>query len=100
MCIRDSNKITPYIAVHEQNSKAGRANRYIAMWRARAVIEGFPSAFDWKTRIFQTETDDLIFLGNPVRNEILNVNRKVDLIMSIQKILESWYWVEAKVLDQ
>jgi len=71
------NKITPYIAVHEQNSKAGRANRYIAMWRARAVIEGFPSAFDWKTRIFQTETDDLIFLGNPVRNEILNVNRKV-----------------------
>ncbi len=71
------NKIMPYIAVHEQNSKAGRANRYIAMWLARAVIEGFPSAFDWKTRFFQTETDDLIFLGNPVRNEILNVNRKV-----------------------
>ena len=71
------NEITPFIAIHEQNSKAGRANRYIAMWRARAVIEGFPGAFDWKTRFFQTSTDDLIFLGNPVRNEILNVSRKV-----------------------
>jgi len=70
-----SNKIKPYIAVHEQNSKAGRANRYIAMWRARSVIEGFPSAFDWKTRIFQTSNDDLIFLGNPVRNEILNIDK-------------------------
>ena len=49
-----SNKIKPYIAVHEQNSKAGRANRYIAMWRARSLIEGFPSAFDWKTKIFHT----------------------------------------------
>jgi len=71
------NKITPFIAIQEQNSKAGRANKYIAMWRARAVIEGFPDAFDWKTRFFQTSNDDLIFLGNPVRNEILNVSRKV-----------------------
>jgi len=71
------NMITPYIAIHEQNSKAGRANRYIAMWRAKAVIEGFPGAFDWKTRFFQTSTDDLIFLGNPVRNEILNVSQNV-----------------------
>ena len=69
--------ITPFIAIHEQNSKAGRANRYIAMWRARAVVEGFPGTFDWKTRYFQKSTDDLIYLGNPVRDEILNISRKV-----------------------
>ena len=57
------NKITPFIAIQEQNSKAGRANKYIAMWRARAVIEGFPDAFDWQTRFFQTSNDDLIFLA-------------------------------------
>ncbi|MBT5542000.1 MAG: undecaprenyldiphospho-muramoylpentapeptide beta-N-acetylglucosaminyltransferase [Gammaproteobacteria bacterium] len=71
------NMIRPYIAIHEQNSKAGRANRYIANSRARGVIEGFPGAFDWKTRFLQTSTDDLIFLGNPVRSEILDVKRCV-----------------------
>ena len=71
------NEIKPFIAIHEQNSKAGRANKYIAMWCARAAIEGFPDAFDWKTSFFQTSNDELIFLGNPVRNEILNVSRKV-----------------------
>ena len=71
------NEIKPYVAIHEQNSKAGRANRYISMWYARAVIEGFPGAFDWKTRFLQTSTDDLIFLGNPVRSEILDVKRYV-----------------------
>ena len=71
------NMIAPYIAIHEQNSKAGRANRYIANSRARGVIEGFPGAFDWKTSFFQVSTDDLIFLGNPVRSEILDVKRYV-----------------------
>ena len=69
--------IEPYIAIHEQNSKAGRANRYIANTRARGIIEGFPGAFDWKTRFLQASTDDLIFLGNPVRSEILDVKRYV-----------------------
>ena len=73
----EHNLIAPFIAIHEQNSKAGRANRYIAMWRARAIVEGFPDTFDWKTRFFQKLTDDLIYLGNPVRDEILNVSRKV-----------------------
>ena len=71
------SEIKPYVVIHEQNSKAGRANRYISMWYARAVIEGFPGAFDWKTRFLQTSTDDLIFLGNPVRSEILDVKRYV-----------------------
>lgn len=69
--------IQPYIAIHEQNSKAGRANKYIANTHARGIIEGFPGAFDWKTRFLQTSTDDLIFLGNPVRSEILDVKRYV-----------------------
>ena len=69
--------IEPYIAIHEQNSKAGRANRYIANTRARGIIEGFPGAFDWKTKLLLLSTDDLTFLGNPVRSEILDVKRNV-----------------------
>ena len=67
----------PYIAIHEQNAKAGRANRASAVNLARGIIEGLPVAFDWKTTFFQLSTDDHVFLGNPVRNEILNINRKV-----------------------
>ena len=67
----------PYIAIHEQNAKAGRANRASAVSLARGIIEGLPGAFDWKTTFFQLSTDDHVFLGNPVRNEILNINRKV-----------------------
>jgi len=67
----------PYIAIHEQNAKAGRANKASAVMLARGIIEGLPGAFDWKTTFFQLSTDDHVFLGNPVRNEILNINRKV-----------------------
>ena len=67
----------PYIAIHEQNAKAGRANRASAVSLARGIIEGLPGAFDWKTTFFQLSTDDHVFLGNPVRNEIININRKV-----------------------
>lgn len=75
MTEEDINK--PYIAIHEQNAKAGRANRASAVSLARGIIEGLPGAFDWKTTFFQLSTDDHVFLGNPVRNEILNINRKV-----------------------
>ena len=67
----------PYIAIHEQNAKAGRANRASAVSLARGIIEGLPDAFDWKTTFFLLSTDDHVFLGNPIRNEILNINRKV-----------------------
>tara|TARA_B100001105_G_C22366024_1_gene432658 strand:- start:93 stop:1301 length:1209 start_codon:yes stop_codon:yes gene_type:complete len=67
----------PYIAIHEQNAKAGRANRASAVSLARGIIEGLPEAFDWKTTFFLLSTDDHVFLGNPIRNEILNINRKV-----------------------
>jgi len=71
------NVIVPYVAIHEQNAKAGRANRYIAATQARGIIEGLPGGFDWKTTFFLLSTDDHVFLGNPIRNEILNINRKV-----------------------
>jgi len=71
------NAIMPYLAIHEQNAKAGRANRYIATTQARGIIEGLPGGFDWKTTFFLLSTDDHVFLGNPIRDEILNINRIV-----------------------
>ena len=71
------NVIMPYVAIHEQNAKAGRANRYIAATEARGIIEGLPGGFDWKTNFFKFSTDDPVFLGNPIRDEILNINRIV-----------------------
>ena len=40
------NIIMPYLAIHEQNAKAGRVNRYLAATQARGVIEGLPGGFD------------------------------------------------------
>ena len=71
------NIIMPYVAIHEQNAKAGRANRYIAATQARGIIEGLPGGFDWKTNFFKLSTGDHVFLGNPVRDDILNINRIV-----------------------
>ena len=42
---------------------------------ATGIIEGLPGAFDWKTTFFLTSTDDHVFLGNPVRDEILNIDK-------------------------
>ena len=67
--------IEPFIAIHEQNAKAGRANRASALNLATGIIEGLPGAFDWKTTFFLTSTDDHVFLGNPVRDEILNIDK-------------------------
>ncbi|SVB14847.1 uncharacterized protein METZ01_LOCUS167701, partial [marine metagenome] len=67
--------IKPYLAIHEQNAKAGRVNRYLAKTQARGVIEGLPGGFGWFTKIFKLETDDHVFLGNPVRDEILNIDK-------------------------
>ena len=69
--------IEPYLAIHEQNAKSGRANRYIAMFLARGVIEGLPGAFDWKTKLFRLSSDDHVFMGNPIRDEIINIYKEV-----------------------
>ena len=57
------------VVIHEQNSKAGLANRYLTLSVAYAVIEGLPGGIG---RIIKFFVDDCIFLGNPVRQEIID----------------------------
>ena len=57
------------VVIHEQNSKAGLANRYLTLSVAHAVIEGLPGGIG---RIIKFFVDDCIFLGNPVRQEIID----------------------------
>ncbi len=60
------------VVIHEQNSKAGLANRYLTLSVAYAVIEGLPGGISKITKFF---VDDCIFLGNPVRQEILDARK-------------------------
>ena len=73
------NITMPYVVIHEQNAKAGRANRYIAATQARGIIEGLPGGFGRKTTLFSlsASAEDHVFLGNPVRDEILNIDKTV-----------------------
>jgi len=57
------------VVIHEQNAKAGLANRYLAWTAAYAVIEGLPGAISGITKFF---AGDCQFLGNPVRQEIID----------------------------
>jgi UDP-N-acetylglucosamine--N-acetylmuramyl-(pentapeptide) pyrophosphoryl-undecaprenol N-acetylglucosamine transferase len=52
------------LAIHEQNSVAGLANKVLAKLADR-VLGGFPSAFGESTAV--------VWTGNPVRNEIADV---------------------------
>ena len=57
------------VVIHEQNAKAGLANRYLAWTAAYAVIEGLPGAVGGITKFF---AGDCQYLGNPVRQEIID----------------------------
>ena len=57
------------VVIHEQNAKAGLANRYLAWTAAYAVIEGLPGAVGGITKFF---IGDCQYLGNPVRQEIID----------------------------
>ena len=57
------------VIIHEQNAKVGLANRYLAWTAAYAVIEGLPGAVGGVTKFF---TGDCQYLGNPVRQEIID----------------------------
>ena len=57
------------VVIHEQNAKAGLANRYLAWTAAYAIIEGLPGAVGGITKFF---TGDCQYLGNPVRQEIID----------------------------
>ena len=63
------------VIIHEQNSVAGRVNRLLLFLRASAAIQGLPGSFSKLDRLFMRFSDDLKFLGNPIRKEILNINR-------------------------
>ena len=63
------------VIIHEQNSIAGRVNRLLLLFRASAAIQGLPGSFSWLDRLFMKFSDDLVFLGNPIRKQILNIRR-------------------------
>jgi len=63
------------VIIHEQNSVAGRVNRLLLFLSATAAIQGLPGSFSKLDRLFMRFSDDLKFLGNPIRNEILNINK-------------------------
>ena len=66
------------IIIHEQNSIAGRTNRFLVInRRANAAIEGLPGSFTWFSKFMMKSPDDIVYLGNPVRDEILNIEKKV-----------------------
>ena len=64
------------VIIHEQNSIAGRTNRFLIINRsANAVIEGLPDSFTSFIKFLMSYPDDLVYLGNPVRDEILNIQK-------------------------
>ena len=64
------------VIIHEQNSIAGRTNRFLIINRgANAAIEGFPDSFTSFIKFLMSYPDDLVYLGNPVRDEILNIQK-------------------------
>ena len=63
------------VIIHEQNSVVGRVNRLLLFLSASAAIQGLPGSFSKLDRLFMRFSDDLKFLGNPIRNEILNINK-------------------------
>ena len=68
-CTAVNGSDRPVVVIHEQNAKAGLANRYLAWTAAYAVIEGLPGAVGGITKFF---TGDCQYLGNPVRQEIID----------------------------
>ena len=60
------------VVIHEQNAKAGLVNRMLSYWKALGVIEGLPNGFGRITKFF---VDDCVFLGNPVRQEIVDTRK-------------------------
>jgi len=69
ICSAVHGSLDTLVVIHEQNAKAGRANRYLALTAACGVIEGLPGAIGSITKFF---TGDCQFLGNPVRQEIID----------------------------
>ena len=64
------------VIIHEQNSIAGRTNRFLIINRsANAAIEGLPDSFTSFIKFLMNYPDDLVYLGNPIRDEILDIQK-------------------------
>ena len=64
------------VIIQEQNSIAGRVNRFLILFRkARAAIQGLPGSFSKLDRLMMRSPDDMKFLGNPIRKEILDIKK-------------------------
>ncbi len=64
------------VIIQEQNSIAGRVNRFLIFFRkARAAIQGLPGSFSKLDRLMMRSPDDMKFLGNPIRKEILDIKK-------------------------
>ena len=64
------------VIIQEQNSIAGRVNRFLIFFRkASAAIQGLPGSFSKLDRLMMRFSDDMRFLGNPIRKEILDIKR-------------------------
>ena len=64
------------VIIHEQNSIAGRTNRFLIINRsANAAIEGLPDSFATFIKFLMRYPVDLVYLCNPVRDEILNIQK-------------------------
>ena len=64
------------VIIQEQNSIAGRVNRFLIFFRkASAAIQGLPGSFGKLDRLMMRFSDDMRFLGNPIRKEILDIKR-------------------------
>jgi len=56
------------LIVHEQNAKAGVANRLLAFRNCTAIIEGLPGGF---AKFITYINGNKVYLGNPIRPEII-----------------------------
>ncbi len=56
------------LVLHEQNAVAGLSNRWLAPWASR-VLTGFPGVFSGNRKH--------VFVGNPVRQEIISLSNSV-----------------------
>ena len=64
------------VIIQEQNSIAGRVNRFLIFFRkASAAIQGLPGSFGKLDRLMMRFSHDMRFLGNPIRKEILDIKR-------------------------
>jgi len=76
------------VIIHEQNSIAGRVNRFLIFFRkASAAIQGLPGSFNKLDRLMMRFSDGMRFLGNPIRKEILDIKKvspEVDLSKSLR----------------